>query len=108
MDKVIINIIILVLIIIFQLFINKRKFIKCRENPTQIIQNVIEQLLISKNDSQISINGEKNEYITLRKKENGIFLYWISSTTNDDDLKNELLFFKKFVEEKGFLYIFHN
>ena len=103
--KLIINIFILVLIIMFQSFTRKKKIVKCKENPDIIIQNAIHELLLSENESQIHICGKgKNETITLKRKTNGIFIYWISSSTNDDTVHKELFEIKTFLEEKGFMY----
>ena len=105
MIKLIINIVILFLVIIFQSFTRKKKIVKCKENPDIIIQNAIHELLLSENESQIHICGKgKNETITLKRKTNGIFIYWISSSTNDDTVHKELFEIKTFLEEKGFMY----
>ena len=89
----------------FQSFTRKKKIVKCKENPDIIIQNAIHELLLSKNDSHIHIYGKgKNETITLKRKTNGIFIYWISSSANDDTVHKELFEIKAFLEENGFTY----
>jgi len=62
MIKLIINIFILVLIILFQSFTRKKKIVKCKENPDIIIQNAIHELLLSENESQIHICGKGKPY----------------------------------------------